>query len=155
MPLPRLLPLLLLPLALAGCRDHNQARGRYQLTATAVTEDGCGLVGAGGNLGELALRTYGNEVQAHLDLLDVDLDGRYLRDVETFRVAGSASDVPVEVQGQACEVQLLQVVLLARTLNQGLAFQGPLVVTYDDARHPACVCALEAEVRADWFAPPG
>ena len=153
--LPRLLPLLLLILLGGACRSHDLAEGRYHLVATSVIEDGCGLVAAGGGLGTLTLRTNGNEVQGQLDLLGFDLDGRYLRSEETFRVAGSGTDVEREVAGVACEVQLIQVVLVASTNPDGTVVQGPLTVTFDDARDPACVCVLEAQVRGDWFAPPG
>src|SRR5690606_11406385 len=78
-PVPRLLSVLTLALTLAACRDHHQAEGRYQLTATSVTADGCGLVGAAGELGEVSLAVYGNEVQGLISLatpgLDLTLDG--------------------------------------------------------------------------------
>lgn len=153
--LPRLLSLLLLTLLGAACRSHDLAEGQYELVASSVTEDGCGLVAAGGGLGTVTLRTYGNELQGHLDLLGFDLDGRYLRGEETFRVAGSGTDVDREVAGVACRVQLIQVVLVASTNPDGTVIEGPLTITFDDARNPACVCVLEAQVRGDWFAPPG
>lgn len=153
--LSRLLSLVPLALSMVACRSHDLAEGQYRLAATSVAEDGCGLVAADGGLGTVTLRTIGNELQGHLDLLDFQLDGRFLRGVETFRVAGSGTDVAREVGGVACEVQLIQVVLEASTLGTGTAFEGPLVVTFDDARDPACVCVLDAEVRGDWFAPPG
>jgi len=135
----------------AGCRDHPQREGTYALSALEVVRDTCGLWESGAlRPTTLTLSNPGNEVFAELSPPSIDLWGRFLWEGQRFRVAGSLADEVLTVDGERCEMSLLQAVLEADTGDEGVVvgarFTGRLTFETHGRIGDACDCLIEADV---------
>ena len=145
---PWLIPALLLG---SGCREHPQREGTYALNALEVIRDGCGVWDSGALRPQtVAVSTPGNEVFAELSPPTVSMWGRFLWEGQRFRVAGTLADENITVDGEACELSLLQAVLEAETEDDGIVvgarFTGRLTLETHGRLGGSCDCLVEVDV---------
>lgn len=135
----------------AGCRAHPQREGTYALRSVEVVQDTCGLWASGALRPDtVTIEAPGNEVFAELTPPAIPMWGRFLWEGERFRVAGTVADAQLEVEGEACELSLLQAVLEADTGDDGIVvgarFTGTLTLETQGRLGARCDCRVKVEV---------
>lgn len=129
-----------------GCRTHPQDQGTYAFSWDSVIQDTCGLYPGGGPIGIGALTLAGDDVWIRFDPFALNLRGQY-RDPpdsftkanESFYVDGSADQVFAPVNGQTCQLDMVQLHFDGTTVSP-TEFQGAARVTYTSLFHPECEC---------------
>jgi len=138
-PTPRLLWLLLVPVALQGCRTHEAEDGTYQFALTEVIRDECGLAAEPGIMSTGTLVTTGNTVAIDYGFLGIKLVGTYLQTGEQMTMDGTAVNVRTQVRGQSCLEDTVAVHLDATTKSP-TEFDGVMSFSYDTRQPDECVC---------------
>jgi len=154
--------LVVLASALAGCggRAHAQQEGCYALAPvrpSGIIRDECQLLAdAAANLGA-KLMVSGNVVAIDFrfsspsqgQLLDVAMAGAFAYSEETFSADGTAANVLLPIQGQACQLQLVDVHLDAATdATDSSMFSGEIRIMTSTPRPETCVCQAWFEYQA-------
>lgn len=139
--------LLLLLLALAGCRDHVLDDGPYAFTVGAALRDDCGVAGSF-RVGLGTLRTDGHQVSLTLAEPELRLMGSYRSNVEAFYADGSLSKSAAVLGGRECVVDTVSFRVEAQTLSD-TGFTGTMAVNWDTAQPEACVCRYWFEFLAE------
>jgi hypothetical protein len=143
-----LLPLLLLTVGLSlGCNSFVQNPGRYELRATEVFRDDCGLLSSPESLWDGSLLITGQVVRMDFELLEMQLVGRFLASGENFAVDGSVANATAIANGQECLLDQVSVHLEGDTVC-ATQFNGVLRVRYEARRPDSCVCELWARFDA-------
>jgi hypothetical protein len=146
-------PLLLSALALAsglGCTNaYLQNEGPYDITATEVIRDDCGLLSASSiqdswDSGELIIT--GDVVRMNYELGDMQLVGAFLEggslDDDGFMLDGSLANVSFTRGAEMCVVEQVAVHLEATT-KCATQFDGVLRVRYEPrVQQPQCACEV-------------
>jgi len=155
--------LVVLTSSLIGCggRNHAQQEGCYALNPvrpSGIIRDECQLLGdAAANLGA-GLTVYGNLVQLEFrfstpsqrQLLDVSMAGAFDYGEETFSADGTAANVLLPIDGQSCQLQLVDVHLNATTdANDQGRFSGIIRITTSAPRPETCICQAWFEYQAN------
>jgi len=139
-------------LVACGGRTHSQQEGCYALVPVrpqGILRDECQLLAdAAANLG--ALFTFsGNVVQldfrfsspSQAQLLDVSMAGQFDYGQETFSADGTATNILLPIQGQTCQLQLVDVHLDAATnTTDASRFTGTIRIQTTTPTPAACIC---------------
>jgi len=134
----------------AGCTNaYLQNEGPYELKATEVILDDCGLLSASSvqdswDTGELLIT--GDVVRMDYELMDMQLVGAFLEggslDNDGFMLDGSAANAPLTTKGTQCTVDQVTVHLEATT-QCPTQFDGVLRVRYEPrVQQPECACQV-------------
>jgi hypothetical protein len=143
-----LLPSLLLTVGLSlGCNSFVQNPGHYELRATEVFRDDCGLLSSPESLWDGSLLITGQVVRMDFELLEMQLVGRFLASGENFAVDGSVANATAIANGQECLLDQVSVHLEGDTVC-ATQFNGVLRVRYEARRPDSCVCELWARFDA-------
>lgn len=143
-----LLPLLLLTVGSSlSCNSFVQNPGHYELRATEVFRDDCGLLAAPESLWDGSLLITGQVVRMDFELLEMQLVGRFLASGENFAVDGSVANATAIANGQECLLDQVSVHLEGDTVC-ATQFSGVLRVRYEARRPDSCVCELRARFDA-------
>jgi hypothetical protein len=149
--------------SLAGCggRAHAQDEGCYALVPVrpqGIIRDECQLLAdAAANLGG-RLSVSGNVVELDFrfsspsqgGLLDVSMAGAFNYSEESFSADGTAANVLLPIGGQACQLQLVDVHLVATTASLDPSrFQGEIRIVTSTPRPETCVCQAWFEYQAN------
>ncbi|MCI0574344.1 MAG: hypothetical protein L0Y66_26735 [Myxococcaceae bacterium] len=149
--------LLLLLLSLACGRIHLLQEGRYQMSATEVLTDTCGVLAQPDDLWDGSLLLMGNVVRFDYELLQppIPMSGVFLSRTERFTANGTALNTPFRVRGRDCLVGSITVTINADTDEgaepPGTVFTGTLRVHVETRGTPedeACTCEVAATLRA-------
>jgi hypothetical protein len=151
-----LLSLLVLSLGLClSCNSFAQNPGHYDLQATEVYRDDCGLLPPAPTdaLWDGSLLITGQVVRMDFELLEMQLVGRFLESGEKFAVDGSVANATVVVNGQQCLLDQVSVHLEGQSVLAGgkvcpTRFDGTLRVRYEARRPDSCVCELWSRFEA-------
>ncbi len=130
-----------------GCNEFLQNPGPYELRATEVMRDDCGLLPSAEELWDGSLLITGQVVRVDFELLDMQLVGRFLADGESFAVDGTVANASVIANGQECLVDQVNVHLQGTTVS-ATQFNGTLRLRYEARRPDSCVCELWARFEA-------
>jgi hypothetical protein len=142
------LPFLLLTVGLSlGCNSFVQNPGHYELRATEVFRDDCGLLSSPESLWDGSLLITGQVVRMDFELLEMQLVGRFLASGENFAVDGSVANATAIANGQECLLDQVSVHLEGDTVC-ATQFNGVLRVRYEARRPDSCVCELWARFDA-------
>lgn len=143
---PRLLPLSLAALAgfaLSCGRTYPLDAGCYEMTATEVLRDECGLVGTPEALWDGSLQLTGQVVRMDYELLDMQLIGSFLWNTSAFAIDGTVANVSVPANGQQCLLDQATVHMEGEPAEDAYdRFGGVLRVRYEARRPDSCVCEL-------------
>jgi hypothetical protein len=144
---------LLMCLLVAGglctsCHTFPQNPGHYDLRATEVYRDDCGLLPSDEALWDGSLLITGQVVRMDFELLDMQLVGRFLESGNSFAVDGSVANATATANGQECLLDQVSVHLEADTASCPTQFNGTLRVRYEARRPDQCVCELWARFEA-------
>ena len=143
-----LLPSLLVSVGLClSCNSFVQNQGHYDLRATEVFRDDCGLLITPESLWDGSLLITGQVVRMDFELLEMQLVGRFLASGNSFAVDGSVANATVDANGQECILDQVSVHLEGDTLC-ATQFDGTLRVRYEARRPDSCVCELWARFEA-------
>jgi hypothetical protein len=137
---------LVLVLALAGCRDHVLDDGPYALAVGAALRDDCGAAGSF-RVGPATLRTDGHQVSLTLAEPELRLMGSYRSNVEAFYADGSLSKTAATLAGRECVVDTVSFRVEAEMVSD-TSFAGTMAVAWDTAQPEACVCRYWFEFTA-------
>ena len=139
-------------LVACGGRTHSQEEGCYALVPVrpqGIIRDECQLLtDAAANLG--ARFTFsGNVVEIGFrfssptlgELLDVSMAGQFDYGKETFSADGTATNILLPIQGQACQLQLVDVHLDAATnTTDPSRFTGTIRIQTSTPTPESCIC---------------
>ena len=139
-------------LVACGGRTHSQEEGCYALEPVrpqGIIRDECQLladtaatVGAhftfSGNVVEIGFR-FSSPTQAVL--LDVSMAGQFDYGEETFSADGTATNILLPIQGQTCQLQLVDVHLDAATnTTDPSRFTGTIRIQTTTPTPASCIC---------------
>ena len=154
--------LVVLTTSLIGCggRTHSQEEGCYALSPvrpSGIIRDECQLLAdAASNLGA-RLTLSGNLVELDFrftspplgEILDVSMAGAFDYSEETFSADGTASNVLLPIQGQSCQIDLVDVHLDATSdAVDSSRFSGLIRINTFTFRPETCVCQAWFEYQA-------
>ena len=154
----RLLPPLLALLLACGGRSHPQTEGCYVLTPvrpSGVIRDECQLLAnAASNLSADFL-VRGNVVSLKFrfatpgegTLLDVSMAGQFDFSEQTFSADGTATNILLPIEGQVCQLQLVDVHIDATT-RTSTSFTGVIRISTTTPRPETCICQAWFEYEA-------
>ena len=136
-------------LVACGGRTHQQEEGCYALTVRpeGIIRDECQLLAdAAANLGA-RLVISGNVVEVDFrfstpsqgELLTVSMAGQFAYNEEAFSADGTATNIPLPIAGQTCQLQLVNVHLDATT-QSATTFSGQIRISTYTPRPETCVC---------------
>ena len=137
-------------LVACGGRTHQQQEGCYALTPvrpSGIIRDECQLLASSAsNLGARLLVS-GNVVELDFrfsspsqgELLTVSMAGQFAYNQEAFSADGTATNVLLPIQGQTCELQLVDVHLDATT-QSSTSFSGVIRISTTAPRPETCIC---------------
>lgn len=126
-----------------SCNSFLQNPGHYDLRATEVYRDDCGLLAEPESLWDGSLLITGQVVRMDFELLEMQLVGRFLESGERFAVDGSVANATAIANGQECLLDQVSVHLEGDTVC-ATEFTGVLRVRYEARRPDSCVCELWA-----------
>jgi hypothetical protein len=141
-----------------GGRTHDQEEGCYALTPvrpSGIIRDECQLLAdAAANLGA-QLTVSGNVVEVDFrfstpsqgELLTVSMAGQFSYSEEAFSADGTAANILLPIDGQACQLQLVDVHLDATT-QTSTSFAGVIRITTSTPRPETCICQAWFEYQA-------
>lgn len=129
--------------ALVPVRPSGIIRDECQLLADSASNLGARLV-VNGNLVELDFR-FSSPSQG--ELLTVSMAGQYAYNEEAFSADGTATNVLLPIQGQACQLQLVDINLDATTQSSS-SFSGLIRITTSAPRPETCICQAWFEYQA-------
>jgi len=130
-----------------GCNSFVQNPGHYELRATEVFRDDCGLLSSPESLWDGSLLITGQVVRMDFELLEMQLVGRFLASGENFAVDGSVANATAIANGQECLLDQVSVHIEGDTVC-ATQFNGVLRVRYEARRPDSCVCELWARFDA-------
>jgi hypothetical protein len=130
-----------------GCNSFVQNPGHYELRATEVFRDDCGLLASPEALWDGSLLITGQVVRMDFELLEMQLVGRFLASGDNFAVDGSVANATAIANGQECLLDQVSVHLEGDTVC-ATQFNGVLRVRYEARRPDSCVCELWARFDA-------
>ena len=142
-----------------GGRTHEQQEGCYALTPvrpSGIIRDECQLLAdAAADLGARLL-VNGNVVELDFrfsspsqgEPLTVSLAGQFAYNEEAFSADGTATNVLLPIQGQVCQLQLVDVHLDATT-QSSTSFSGVIRITTSTPRPETCICQAWFEYQAN------
>ncbi len=142
-----------------GGRTHEQEEGCYALTPvrpSGIIRDECQLLAdAAANLGA-RLVIDGNVVEMRMrlatptqsDLLTVSMAGRFNYSQEVFTADGTASNIPLPIGGQTCQLQWVDVHLEATT-DSATRFAGLMRIGTRTPLPETCICQTWFEYQAE------
>ncbi len=130
-----------------SCNSFLQNPGHYDLRATEVYRDDCGLLSSPEALWDGSLLITGRVVRMDFELLEMQLVGRFLESGERFAVDGSVANATAVANGQECLLDQVSVHLEGDTVC-ATGFTGVLRVRYEARRPDSCVCELWTQFEA-------
>jgi hypothetical protein len=142
-----------------GGRTHSQEEGCYALTPvrpSGIIRDECQLLAdAAANLGA-RLGIDGNVVEMRLrlstptqsELLTVSMAGRFNYSQEVFTADGTASNIPLPIGVQTCQLQWVDAHLEATT-ESATRFAGLMRIGTRTPLPETCICQTWFEYQAD------
>ena len=130
-----------------GCNSFVQNPGHYELRATEVFRDDCGLLASPEALWDGSLLITGQVVRMDFELLEMQLVGRFLASGDNFAVDGSVANATAIANGQECLLDQVSLHLEGDTVC-ATQFNGVLRVRYEARRPDSCVCELWARFDA-------
>jgi hypothetical protein len=146
-------------LVACGGRTHQQQEGCYALTPvrpSGIIRDECQLLAdAAANLGA-RLVVNGNVVELDFRFsspsqgtpLTVSMAGQFAYNQEAFSADGTATNVLLPIEGQVCQLQLVDVHLDATT-QSSTAFSGVIRITTSTPRPETCICQAWFQYQAN------
>jgi hypothetical protein len=136
-------------LALSCGRAYPLDAGCYEMTATEVLRDECGLLASQEALWDGRLQMTGIVVRIDYELLDMQLIGSFLGGTDAFSIDGSVANVKVPINSQECLLDQVSVHMEAAPTERSVtAFDGVVRVRYDARRPDSCVCELWTRFQA-------
>jgi hypothetical protein len=130
-------------LALSCGRAYPLDAGCYELTATEVLRDDCGLLPTPESLWDGTLQLTGQVVRMDYELLDMQLIGTFLWNTDAFAVDGTVANVSVPANGQQCLLDQATVHMEGEPEGDAFdRFSGVIRVRYEARRPDNCVCEL-------------
>lgn len=130
-------------------RAYPLDAGCYEMTATELIRDECGLLSTPEALWDGSLQLAGQVVRMDYELLDMQLIGTFLWDTDAFALDGTVANVSVEANGQQCLLDQVSVHMQAEPVGDTFRrFDGVLRVRYEARRPDSCVCELWARFSA-------
>ena len=130
-------------LALSCDRAYPLDAGCYEMTATEVLRDDCGLLRSPESLWDGTLQLSGQVVRMDYELLDMQLIGSFLWNTDAFAIDGTVANVSVPVDGQQCLLDQATVHMEGEPEEDVFdRFSGVLRVRYEARRPDSCVCEL-------------
>ncbi len=154
--------LVVLASSLIGCggRTHAQQEGCYALNPvrpSGIIRDECQLLAdAAANLGA-GVTISGNVVEIDFrfstpsqgELLVVSMAGQFAFGEEAFSADGTAANILLPIEGQSCQLQLVDVHLDATTNTADSSrFSGIGRITTSTPRPETCICQAWFEYQA-------
>jgi hypothetical protein len=138
-------------LTLSCGRAYPLDAGCYEMTATEVLRDECGLLPSQQGLWNGRLQMTGIVVRMDYALLDMQLIGSFLGGTDAFSIDGSVANVKVPINSQECLLDQVSVHMEgAPTERSVTAFDGVVRVRYDTRRPDTCVCELWTRFQAEY-----
>jgi hypothetical protein len=142
-----------------GGRTHEQEEGCYALTPVSpsgIIRDECQLLADAAAILGARLVIDGNVVEMGLrfstpsqgELLTVSMAGRFDYSREVFTADGTASNIPLPIGGQTCQIQWLDVHLDATT-DSATRFAGLIRLGTRAPLPESCICQTWFEYQAD------
>ncbi len=130
-------------LALSCGRPYPLDAGCYEMTATEVLRDDCGLLRSPEDLWDGSLQLTGQVVRMDYELLNMQLIGSFLWNTDAFALDGTVANVSVPANGQQCLLDQATVHMDAEPPDGAFdRFDGVVRVRYEARRPDSCVCEL-------------
>jgi len=132
----------------------------FSIPAGGVFRDDCGLAADGGPSLQAQVDVFGDDIrlamvqQAGAQCLAVELVGQYQFDNENFFADGTATNPPLEANGEVCQVNFVQFHLDATTVETD-SFSGTMRISYLASSPIACTCQFWFNYTATACAPTG
>lgn len=137
---PRFL-LVVLAAVQASCLPFAQNQGDYVIVPTEVMRDECGLLSEIQDDLTLSMQITGRVVRFDFGVQNMQLIGYFLEEGEDFTADGNAANVTIDVQGQECLLDQMNV-HLDGTTRCATQFDGVLRLAYESERLERCSCEL-------------
>ena len=146
-------------LVACGGRTHQQQEGCYALTPvrpSGIIRDECQLLAdSASNLGA-RLVVSGNVVELDFRFsspsqgtpLTVSMAGQFAYNQEAFSADGTATNVLLPIEGQVCQLQLVDVHLDATT-QSSTSFSGVIRISTTAPRPETCICQAWFQYQAN------